>query len=214
MSPRHDNILDGRMSPPAEDAVIRSSDRVGRERGLRSAVLAGDERAWQTWYDESFDGLRAYVWWRCAGLRDLADDVVQETWLTAVRRVRDFDPERGSFATWLCGIAANVLRNHLRRAVRRQSAPRPVAVPAAEPADAALERREQAERIARALAELPERYEAALRAKYLDDRSVAEIAAAWDETPKAVESLLTRARQAFRDAYLPRESNHDRHPGP
>ena len=40
-----------------------------------------------------------------------------------------------------------------------------------------------------------------LRAKYLDGRSVADIAAAGGETPKAVESLLTRARQAFRDAY-------------
>jgi hypothetical protein len=57
---------------------------VGRERGLRSAVLAGDERAWKLWYDESFDALTVYVTWRCAGLRDLTEDVVQETWLTAV----------------------------------------------------------------------------------------------------------------------------------
>ena len=191
---------------------MRSDDRVWRERGLRSAVLAGDERAWQTWYDESFQGLYAYVWWRCAGLRDLADEVVQETWLTAVRRVRDFDPERGCFTGWLCGIAANVLHNQLRRMARRRLPPCPATTPAAEPADAAIEQREQAESIARALAELPERYEAVLRAKYLDGQSMAEIAAAWDETPKAVESLLTRARQAFREAYLRRESNHDRHP--
>jgi RNA polymerase sigma-70 factor (ECF subfamily) len=192
---------------------MRSSDRVSRERVLRSAVLAGDERAWQTWYDESFDGLRAYVWWRCAGLRDLADEVVQDTWLIAVRRVRDFDPERGSFAGWLCGIAARVLRNQLRREVRRRSKPL-ASDPTAERADAALERRERAEDIARALAELPERYEAVLRAKYLDGRSTAEIAADRGETPKAIESLLTRARQAFRDAYPRRESNHDGHPGP
>jgi RNA polymerase sigma-70 factor (ECF subfamily) len=185
-----------------------SSDRVGRERVLRSAVLAGDERAWQTWYDESFDGLYAYVSWRCAGLRDLTEEVVQDTWLTAVRRIRRFDPARGPFAAWLCGIAANVLRNHLRR--RRCRARLPAPVPATgEPADAALQRREEAEYIARTLAALPERYEAVLRAKYLEQRSMADIAAAWDEMPKAVESLLTRARQAFREAYLRRESNHD-----
>jgi RNA polymerase sigma-70 factor (ECF subfamily) len=191
---------------------MRSDDRVWRERTLRSAALAGDERAWQTWYDESFEGLYAYVWWRCAGLRDLADEVVQETWLTAVRRVRAFDPERGPFAGWLCGIAANVLRNQLRREGRRRVSPCPAEARATEPADAGLEQREQAERIARALAELPERYEAVLRAKYLDGRSMAEIAAAWGETPKAVESLLTRARDAFREAYLRRESNDERHP--
>ena len=47
-------------------------------------------------------------------------------------------------------------------------------------------------RVARALAALPERYEAVLRAKYLDGQSVADIATAGGETPKAVESLLTR----------------------
>jgi RNA polymerase sigma-70 factor (ECF subfamily) len=188
---------------------MQSGDRVGRERDLRRAVLAGDERAWQTWYDECFDGLYAYVCWRCAGLRDLADDVVQETWLTAVRRVRHFDPERGPFAGWLCGIAANVLRNHLRRRCRRGPAVVPETATAAEAVDAALQRREQAEGIAHALAELPPRYEAVLRAKYLDGRSMSDIACDWNETPKAVESLLTRARQAFREAYLRRENNHE-----
>jgi DNA-directed RNA polymerase specialized sigma24 family protein len=40
-----------------------------------------------------------------------------------------------------------------------------------------------------------------LRAKYLDGLSVPAIADQWGETPKSVESLLTRARQAFREAY-------------
>ena len=72
-------------------------------------------------------------------------------------------------------------------------------------AERPLEQREQAERVARALAELPEHYEALLRAKYLDEQSVAEIAAEHGETCKAVESLLTRARQAFREVYERRE---------
>jgi RNA polymerase sigma factor (sigma-70 family) len=63
------------------------------------------------------------------------------------------------------------------------------------------DREEQAERIARALDALPERYERVLRGKYLEQRSVAELAAEAGESAKAVESLLTRARQAFRDIY-------------
>src|SRR5262249_16458684 len=105
--------VQGRVSQRGRGVVMLSSDpRVWRERGLLSAVLAGDARAWQTWYDESFTDLAAYVAWRCAGLRDLADDVVQETWLTAVRQVARFDPAQASFAAWLRGIAGNVLRNH------------------------------------------------------------------------------------------------------
>ena len=71
-----------------------SSERVGRDRGLRRAVLAGDEQAWQTWYDESFDRLYAYVSWRCGALRDVCDEVVQDTWLVAVRRLRHFEDRK------------------------------------------------------------------------------------------------------------------------
>jgi RNA polymerase sigma-70 factor (ECF subfamily) len=183
---------------------MQSDERVWREKGLRSAVLAGDEQAWRVWYDAAFPELYAYAHWRCAGLRDLTDDIVQETWLTAVRRLRSFDPEQGSFHDWLRGIAANLLRNHWRQALRRNGRPR-VSHPSTAPADAALEERERAERIARTLTKLPERQEAVLRAKYLEGRSIADIAAEWGETPKAVESLLSRAREAFREAYQPDE---------
>jgi RNA polymerase sigma-70 factor (ECF subfamily) len=186
------------------------SERVWRERGLHSAVLAGDERAWQTWYDESFAALDAYVSWRCAGLRQLADEVVQETWLTAVRRIRAFDADQGSFMAWLCGIAANVLRNQFRREARRSrlaacNGHAPLAVSPA----AARQQQETAERTASALARLPEHYEAVLRAKYFEQQSVQAIAASRNDSPKAVESLLTRARQAFREVYLQLEKHHD-----
>jgi DNA-directed RNA polymerase specialized sigma24 family protein len=65
---------------------MHPSDGRGRERGLQRAVLAGDEQAWKILYDEAFAGLYGYVLWRCGGLRDPTDEVVQETWLTAVRR--------------------------------------------------------------------------------------------------------------------------------
>ena len=173
-----------------------SSERVRRERALRGAVLAGDEAAWRTLYDGAHAELWAYVVWRCAGLPDFAEDITQETWLVAVRRLREFDPERGRFTSWLRGIAANALRNHFRaRRVRTMQSlgERDLAEPTKDV--------NQAELIARALAELPERYEAALRAKYLDALSVAAIAAERGETPKAIESLLTRARNEFRSAY-------------
>jgi RNA polymerase sigma-70 factor (ECF subfamily) len=176
---------------------------VWREARLREAVLAGDEGAWRAWYDEAYAPLEAYVLWRCARLRDLADDVLQETWLVAVRSIRRFRPEAGNFLAWLRGIAANVVRNQLRarkRQVRRETFTRPRDTT---PSDTG----EDAERIARALDALPERCEAVLRAKYLDGLSVAAIAGAWGETPKAVESLLSRARSAFREVYLTLETN-------
>lgn len=178
---------------------MNSAEHVWRERCLRAAVLSGDEQAWCTLYNDSFAALYAYVLWRCGGLRQHADEVVQETWLVAVRRIAVFDPEQAAFAAWLRGIAALVLRNHFRRATRRG---RPLSLDGVDvAARSEVEQRERAERVARALSRLSERHEAVLRAKYLDGQSIAAIAVAWNETPKAVESLLTRARQAFREKY-------------
>jgi RNA polymerase sigma-70 factor (ECF subfamily) len=175
-------------------------ERIWRERGLRDAVLSGDEIAWRTWYDCEFAPLQKYVHWRCAGMKDLVEDVLQETWLVAIKSMQKFQPETGSFHQWLCGIAANMIRNLLRK--RQQH--RMILPLQGELCNGLLDaqpKTDRSESIAFALANLSERYERVLRAKYLDQNSVEEIALDWEESTKAIESLLSRARAAFRDAY-------------
>jgi RNA polymerase sigma-70 factor, ECF subfamily len=178
-------------------------DRVQRESMLRAAVLAGNEDAWRTWYDETYDELYRYVQWRCGGRRDWADEIVQDTWLVAVRSVRRFNPKKAAFLAWMRGVAVNVLRNELRRRRRspkfEQSADEGIHETTATESEHDDRQREQ--RIAAAFDALSDREEAVLRAKYLEGRTVAEIASMRGETPKAVESLLSRARQAFREIY-------------
>ncbi len=53
---------------------------------------------------------------------------------------------------------------------------------------------------------LPRRYGDALEWKYIEGISVAEIGARLKIAPKAAESLLTRARSAFRDGFHSLES--------
>ena len=179
---------------------MQDQGRVWRERGLQAAVLAGDESAWRAWYDETADALYAYIAWRCGGLRDAADEIAQDVWLTAVRRLPTFDPAAGSFLGWLRGIAARVSANRFRRDRRREALPS--RRPNSTPADAENDR---AERIAAVLAALPDNYETVLRAKYLDALSIAAIAENLGLSDKAVESLLSRARAAFRELYHPDE---------
>jgi RNA polymerase sigma-70 factor (ECF subfamily) len=178
---------------------MRKDERLRQAQALRRAVLAGDTTAWRTLYDSAYEQLWAYVVWRCAGMRDLAEEITQETWLLTVRRIRAFDPRRGPFLAWVRGIAAKVIQNHMRSRRKLQSLGTDVAEPARD--------RDSAELIVRALTELPEHYEAVLREKYLEGRRVEEIAMAWNATPKAIESLLTRARQAFREVYEKLEGN-------
>ncbi len=170
------------------------------EPALRLAALAGDAGAWRALFDSAFQAVASYARWRCGGRADLSDDAIQETWLTAARKLRRFDPARSRFAGWVCGLAANVCRNLVRsrlRAARRVQSL--VAVPEPAVPDESLDHDPEA--VARALAELPERYEMALRLKYLEQQTVTEMARLLGDSEKAVESLLTRARQAFRERY-------------
>lgn len=186
-----------------------ATDRNWRERTLRTAVLAGDETAWRTLYDESCDGLYAFVRLRLRGDGAAADEIVQECWMVAVRSVARFDPDRSSFQTWLLGIARNLLRNHHRKQSRLRenetTTPRMddlAASPPPAPRSDALR-----QRVALALSSVSARYRAVLRAKYGERRSVAAIATDLGRSPKAVESLLARARQAFRDAFQQSDPN-------
>ena len=174
-------------------------DRAQREADLRHRILGGDTSAWDEWYAESFDALWVHVARRIGPDRSRVEDIVQESWLIAVRRLESFDPARGSFRGWLHGIAEHVARNATRRRRRRDRLRRPldeteVAAPVRDDPDAR-------ELLETSLAGLPDHYRAVLRAKYVEELSVEEIAARRDATPKAVESLLGRARGAFREIY-------------
>lgn len=49
---------------------------------------------------------------------DVADDLVSETFLTAMRAEENYDREKGSAVGWLYGIATNLLRGHAKREAR------------------------------------------------------------------------------------------------
>jgi len=205
--PGDNSKVSPRKQPKLASQTMSPPDRLSREQLLHSAALAGDARAWQALYDGAFDSVFRYVRWRLAGRRTAIDEVIQETWLTAVRLIDRFEPRRGTFAQWLRGIASNALRNYLRRDGLRQRTFQPFdesqhGDPASNGSSRqALAAADTADQITAALAALPDHYEEVLRAKYVDAESVNEIAAARGMTPKAVESLLTRAREAFRSAF-------------
>ncbi len=181
--------------------------RAWEERGLREAVIAGDEAAWRRLYGRCFGPLYAHVYYRCGRDVPRTEDIVQECWLTAVKRIRHFDPARGSFEAWLRGIADNVVRNRRRWWARRDRTELPMADPGRLAAEVPARDTTAPDEVAAVLAALPDTYREVLRAKYAEGRSVAEIAEERVQTPKAVESLLARARKAFREAYVQLQQN-------
>lgn len=148
-------------------------------------------------YRDTIDDLYGFVSRRCAGDRDLAEDVTQETWLRAVKAWRGGGvPERP--LAWLCTVAGRLLSNHFRRraSVRLEDGMGDT-VPAPDPR-AAHEAAANRTLVERAMARLPALQVRLLEAFHYERRSVGEIATGLGLTERAVEGRLRRARQKLR----------------
>ena len=88
------------------------------EAALVAAVAAGSEDALAALYDRHANSLFSTAF-RLTGDRSVAEDVVQEVFLTLWNRAERFDPALGSLAAWLGTIARNRAVDRLRAASRR-----------------------------------------------------------------------------------------------
>lgn len=180
------------------------------DRLLVRRLLAGDERAFDEFFADYFPRLFRFA---VARLRDddAAEDVVQATLMQAVRKLHTWRGEAALF-TWLCTICRREAWAWAERRAQRLHVPLTDDDPDVRSAleslaagldgpDAALARGELGRLVQLALDHLPPRYSRVLEWKYLEDLSMQDIAARLDTTPKAVESLLSRAREAFRDGF-------------
>ena len=181
------------------------------DRALARRMLDGDEAAFEEFFEGHFPGLYRFA---LARLKDpeLARDIVQSAICKAIANLSSYRGE-ATLAAWLFTICRYEISGHyrkLRRAPARVDLVEEVPeVRAAldslasgfEAPDDSLSRKEVVHYVHAVLDRLPERYGAALEWKYLDGLSVKEIAARLEVGPKAAESLLTRARQAFRDGF-------------
>ena len=172
--------------------------------------MAGDEEAFEEFANDYLPQVYRFAARRLDYDGDLARDIVQTTLCKAIPKLGSY---RGDAAlmTWLCACCRNEIAAHFRRAGRRpleigliveDLEADAVAYPVlTDGPEVALLRGEQADLVHEALDALPPNYGKALSWKYLEELSVKQIAARLEVGPKAAESLLTRARTAFRDAY-------------
>jgi RNA polymerase sigma-70 factor, ECF subfamily len=179
------------------------------ESRLLRAMARRERHAWSVMYDRYVREVFGFIYHLLGAQRPLSEEVHQEVWLKALESFEHFDSRRGSFRDWLFGIARHLVSRHYRCIARdftaRNGEQQPVdeidagALPAAE----LLEDRERASIIRAALLRLSRNHKEVLLRKYCDGLSVQEIADRSGRTPKAVESLLSRAREQLRTLLRP-----------
>lgn len=183
-----------------------------RDQELVHRLLRGDARAFDEFFNEYYPKLYRFVKRRLPHDPAAAEDVAQGALCRALESLHGFRGE-AALMTWLCTLCRREL------SARWREAPPHAAMPALAEDDpevrAALEsllaaetdpllqagREQVRETICAALDYLPAPYGDILEWKYVREMSVAEIALQLGRSVKATESLLTRAREAFRETF-------------
>lgn len=183
------------------------------DRKLVTQLLAGNERAFNRFFDENFSRLYRFVLLRLPEDPEATREIVQSAMSKALRKIHSYRGESALF-TWLCVICRNELadwvrRNHRYRETIVLTEDEPGIRQIVESLDApawadpgrSYQRQELARLIQVALDRLPSRYGDALEWKYIEGHSVREIARRLELSQEAAQSLLARARLAFREVY-------------
>ncbi len=153
--------------------------RLGDEE-LMQLAGANDASAFEIIFERHADAAYSLSRRMC-GTRALAEDVVQEAFLSIWRNAARYDPARGSVRTWTLGVvhhrAVDVLRHagvHERRRASDEGIEETLAAP--EQTEAAVLRNSNATDVRVALAELPAEQRQAIELAYFGGFTHTEIA--------------------------------------
>lgn len=179
---------------------------------LVQRMLAGNEQAFTVFFDDYFPRVYRFALPRLNRDSNAATEVVQATLVKAMRNLGKFRGESSLF-TWVCQICRNEVVDHLRRESRHSSnvilmedspevraAVEAIAAPELNEPIQQYSQQEVRQLVRVVLDRLPPRYGDVLEMKYVEGRSVDEIGQALGIGVTAAQSLLARARIAFRDA--------------
>jgi RNA polymerase sigma factor (sigma-70 family) len=202
------------MCPVVPDAAV--AEKLEDERRLIEQAKRGDLDAMRPVFETYANPLYGRVILPRLGDASAAEDVLRDTFATAVQRLDGFRWTGAGIYPWLRQIAINKVCDVHRRTQRSRrlleafAAETDAAVAPEERPDAQLiaaqEQRESRRRIERALANIPERYRKAIELRLIEERPREECARTLDVKVGTFDVLLYRAVRAFRGQFGGRTS--------
>lgn len=185
------------MAKIASFPIKKDTDYWGRV--AQAAVT--DEGAFTELYEHFFPRVYKFLLKRTLD-STLADELVSDTFLRCFQHLKDYDPERGAFSTWLFRIAQNAMN---KRYGSREFTTETAWDEAFDPAGPDSETPEQqvlsderSEALRRAIKQLPERQQQILEMTYWLEMKSNEIGEALGMAPSSVRVALKQARDSLR----------------
>jgi RNA polymerase sigma-70 factor (ECF subfamily) len=186
-------------------------DQIIEDRHLAHRLLDGDEAAFECFAADYLERVYRFALRRLDHDDILTQEIAQSTIVKTIEKLDTYRGEATLFS-WICSICRSEISAHFRKLRREplietvderpdlRTVVESLADEGAGP-EGDLDRQESVRLVHHALDGLPARYGRALQWKYLDGLSVKEIADRLEVSSKAAESILTRARDAFRETF-------------
>jgi RNA polymerase sigma-70 factor, ECF subfamily len=193
-----------RSPKPAADLADRLADAADARR-----LADGDEDALRELY-RRYGAIVHGLCLRQLGDRGLAEECTQDVFASIWRRAGDYDPGRGRLSTWLFAIARNRIIDAARRRAHRPGPGAMADAPEIASGDPGpeieVERVEAAERMARAMASLPEAQLEVVQMAYFQGLTQTEIAERTGMPLGTIKGRLRLAMNRMREALVADEA--------
>ena len=163
-------------------------DRVLVEAAQRDPSRFGDL------YERHFERVYAFVVRRVRD-RDAAEDVTAEVFHRALANLPKYEWRGAPFGAWLFRIAANAIVDRAKRSAREAAA---AADPPAPAAELDLDHIDQVARLFRLVDSLPADQRSVILHRFVDERSIREVAQRLNKTEGAIKQLQLRALETLR----------------
>jgi RNA polymerase sigma-70 factor (ECF subfamily) len=186
------------MDPPSPEASARQARELELE--LVARIRAGDAGAFDVIHTE-FNGRLFNFLARLSRRRDIAEDLLDETWLRFVDRAHKLRPDT-RLGPFLFTVAGNLYLSYCRSRMLEDAQTAdaiglwPLGTPPPSPFESTVAN-ETSRRIEAALAALPAAHREALLLTAVEGMKPAEAAVVCGVTPEAMRQRLSRARAAI-----------------
>ena len=197
------------VAAPPDSSVPEATVRSDAE--LAAALIGGDATALNEIYDRFHRAVYGIAY-RVTTDRNHAEDVVQEVFVALWQRPAAYNPQRGSLGTWLTSAGHHKAVDLVRREESLRRRRDLVAVEVAqdlreehlsEPVDDAANERWQAERVRKALADLPEAQRQAMVLAYFGGYTQREVAAVTGVPLGTVKTRMLAAMRKLKGVLAP-----------
>jgi len=175
---------------------------VSSEESLVRRAIEGDQLAFTQLYDEHFDKIYRYIYFR-VGNQAEAEDLTQEVFFKALGAIGSYKWRSTPFAAWLFRIAHNQVIDYFRRQMRQKTVTldEEIAVNGIDPVDVA-ERELEIQEVTEALAQISEAQRETFSLRFVAGLSIAEVAKTLGKSEGAVKALQHNATMAIRKIIL------------